>query len=363
MSNIESNEKQTSQEETHSSSRLLFVVFFVVVVCLTVAAGFLKPKTPDPVVTVLSEPEGIMGTECRLGMVFSAKKSNSVIQNVAHKTFQNCEDQLRIWETATFSNWIDDSEISRLNRGEVDKPSEELSYVLRVAKTANKATHGAFDVNLRPVIELWKNAAKTGELPTESQIREARKQRDAIDLGGISKGYCIDNALRMIIRNANPEGAMVDIGGDVDVYGKSEQGNFWTFSIVNPFDSSKVWGKFRLQTVERWENIKEEVYTTKAVCTSGSYYRGFDIDGVHYSHIIDPRTGKPVYSDTSPASVTVVAYSCMTADVWATALCVMGEDGLRYLPGDGVEAYLIFGPPERPRIVKSKGFPYVTHVK
>ena len=166
----------------------------------------------------------------------------------------------------------------------------------------------------------------------------------------------------MIIK-ANPEGAMVDIGGDVAVYGKSEQGDFWTFSIVNPFDSSKVWGKFRLQTVERWKDIKEEIYTTKAVCTSGSYYRGFDIDGVHYSHIIDPRTGKPVYNDTSPASVTVVAYECMTADVWATALCVMGEDGLRYLPGDGVEAYLIFGPPERPRVVKSKGFPNVTLVK
>ena len=360
MNNIENNEKQTLQEEP-SSSRLLFVVFFVVVVCLTVAAGFLKPKTPDPVVTVLSEPEGIMGTECRLGMVFKATESKSAIQNVAHKTLREVEDQLRIWETATFSNWIDDSEISRLNRGEVDKPSEELSHVLRVAKTANKATHGAFDVNLRPVIELWKNAAKTGEVPTESQIREARKQRDTIDLGGISKGYCIDNALRMIIK-ANPEGAMVDIGGDVAVYGKSEQGNFWTFSIVNPFDSSKVWGKFRLQTVERWKDIKEEIYTTKAVCTSGSYYRGFDIDGVHYSHIIDPRTGKPVYNDTSPASVTVVAYDCMTADVWATALCVMGEDGLKLLPKD-VEAYLIFGPPERPRVVKSKEFPKVTLIK
>lgn len=362
MSNSESNEKQASQEETSSSSRLLFVVFFVVVACLTVVAGFLKPKTPDPVVTVLSEPEGIMGTECRLGMVFKATDSKSAIQNVAHKTLREVEDQLRIWETATFSNWIDDSEISRLNHGEVDKPSEKLSYVLRVAKTANKATHGAFDVYCRPAIELWKNAVKTGEVPTESQIREARKQRDTIDLGGISKGYCIDNALRMIIK-ANPEGAMVDIGGDVAVYGKSEQGNFWTFSIVNPFDSSKVWGKFRLQTVERWKDIKEEIYTTKAVCTSGSYYRGFDIDGVHYSHIIDPRTGKPVYNDTSPASVTVIAYECMEADIWATALCVMGEDGLRYLPGDGVEAYLIFGPPERPRVVKSKGFPKVTLVK
>ena len=355
MNNIKSNEKQTLQEETSSSSRLLFVVFFIVVVCLTVAAGFLKPSAPTPVVTVLSEPEGIMGTECRLGMVFKATDSKSAIQNVAHKSLREVEDQLRIWETATFSNWIDDSEISRLNRGEIDKPSEELSSVLYYAQKANKDTHGAFDVNLRPVIELWKNAAKTGELPTEGQIQEARKQRDTIDLGGISKGYCIDNALRMIIK-ANPEGAMVDIGGDVAVYGKSEQGDFWTFSIVNPFDSSKVWGKFRLQTVINNQPV------IKAVCTSGSYYRGFDIDGVHYSHIIDPRTGKPISADKAPASVTVVACDCMTADVWATALCVLGEDGLQYLPKD-VEAYLIFGPPERPRVVKSKTFPNVSLVK
>lgn len=362
MSNLENNEKQAIQEETSSFSRLLFVVFFVVIVILTVVAGFLKPSAPTPVVTVQTEPEGIMGTECRLGMVFKATDSKSVIQNVAYKTLREVEDQLRIWETATFSNWIDDSEISRLNRGLVDKPSEELSSVLYFAKKANKDTHGAFDVNLRPVIELWKNAAKTGELPTEKQIREVRKQRDTIDLGGISKGYCIYKALRMIMRNANPEGAMVDIGGDVAVYGKSEQGDFWTFSIVNPFDSSKIWGKFRLQTVERWKDVEENVYLIYAVCTSGSYYRGFDIDGVHYSHIIDPRTGKPVYNDTSPASVTVIAYDCMTADIWATALCVMGEDGLQRLPKD-VEAYLIFGPPEHPRVVKSKGFPKVTLVK
>ena len=121
------------QEESSFLTSLLFVVFFVAVVCLTVVAGLLKPSAPDPVVTVQSEPEGIMGTECRLGMVFSAKQSNSVIQNVAYKTFRRVEDQLRIWETATFSNWIDDSEISRLNRGEVDQLSEELSFVLDAA--------------------------------------------------------------------------------------------------------------------------------------------------------------------------------------------------------------------------------------
>ena len=192
-------------------------------------------------------------------------------------------------------------------------------------------------------------------IPTEKQIREAGEQRDEIDLGGISKGYCIDNAMRMII-DANPEGAMVDIGGDVAVYGRSELGDFWTFSIVNPFDSSKVWGKFRLQTVEK------DNYHVKAVCTSGSYYRGFDIDGVHFSHIIDPRTGKPISADKAPASVTVVANDCMTADIWATALCVMGEDGLQYLPQE-TEAYLIFGPPENPRVVKFKGFPKVILVK
>ena len=356
MSNLENNEKQAMQEETSSFSRLLFVVFFVAVVCLTVVAGFLKPSAPVPVVTVQTEPEGIMGTECRLGVVIKATASKTVIQRCFQELLQLLENQLRTWESATFSNWIDDSEISRLNRGEVVQPSEDLSYVLNAAQRANKDTHGAFNVCCRPSIELWKNAAKTGVLPTEEQILQAKNQRDKIDLGGIAKGRCIDLALDFLIQSGGIAGAMVDIGGDVAVYGKSEQGDFWTFSIVNPFDSSKIWGKFRLQTVE---NDKCRV---KAVCTSGSYYRGFDIASVHYSHIIDPRTGKPVSNDKAPASVTVIAYDCMTADVWATALCVMGEDGLQRLPKD-VEAYLIFGPPERPRVVKSKGFPKVTLVK
>ena len=338
-------------------TNLLFVVFFVAVVCLTVVAGFLKPNAPPPpVVTVQSEPEGIMGTECRLGVVVKATASKAVIQRCFQEQLQLLENQLRIWETATFSNWIDDSEISRLNRGEIDQPSEELSVVLNAAQKANKDTHGAFDVYCRPVIELWKNAAKTGELPTEEQILQAKDQRDKIDLGGIAKGRCIDLALDFLIQGGGITGAMVDIGGDVAVYGRSEQGDFWTFSIVNPFDSSKVWGKFRLQTVINNQPV------IKAVCTSGSYYRGFDIDDVHYSHIIDPRTGKPISVDKAPASVTVIANDCMTTDIWATALCVLGEDGLQYLPQD-VEAYLIFGPPENPRVVKTLGFSEVTVIK
>ena len=93
------------------------------------------------------------------------------------------------------------------------------------------------------------------------------------------------------------------------------------------------------------------------MCTSGGYYRGFQINGAWYSHLIDPRTGRPKEAGTqTPASVTVLADDCITADYWATAMAVLGEDGLNRLP-ENVHVYMIIGTPENHRIVKSPRFP------
>ena len=351
MAITQSNEKQTPAEETSFSTRLLFVIFFIAVVCLTVIAGIFKPNVPPPAVVVQTAPEGIMGTECRLGVILKTTASQAE-QADALKALQYTENQLRRWETITFSNWIENSEISQLNLGKISNPSEELAFVLDAAQAAAKETHGAFDVCCRPIIELWKQADKLGKLPTDDLILQAQNQRNQKDLGGIAKGRCIDLALAEITNRIHPEGAMVDIGGDVAAYGKSESGDAWTFAIVNPFNTRQTWGRFRLKTVVDNQPV------VKAVCRSGSYFRGFDIAGTHYSHIIDPRTGRPVSKETAPVSVTVIADNCMTADIWATALCVLGKEGVNYLP-PSVDAYLIFGEPENPEIVSTKGFPEV----
>ncbi|HBO43241.1 MAG TPA: hypothetical protein DD670_04760, partial [Planctomycetaceae bacterium] len=144
-----------------------------------------------------------------------------------------------------------------------------------------------------------------------------------VDLGGIAKGYAIDRALAAV-RAAGTEGGLIDVGGDVAVFGKPPKGSFWPVDVRNPFGPGVL---TRLHIVEG------------AVCTSGDYARFQTIEGRRYSHIIDPRTGRPAWS---VPSVTVIAPSAVTADIWATALSVLGPEGLERLPGD-VEAILIEG--------------------
>jgi thiamine biosynthesis lipoprotein ApbE len=89
-----------------------------------------------------------------------------------------------------------------------------------------------------------------------------------------------------------------------------------------------------------------------AVCTSGNYARHVEIDGIRYSHIVDPRTGRP--ADRVP-SATVIAPSATVADAWATALSVLGPAGLDKLP-DGVEAMLVTGTPTHYQVHATEGY-------
>jgi thiamine biosynthesis lipoprotein len=144
-----------------------------------------------------------------------------------------------------------------------------------------------------------------------------------LDLGGVAKGYGIDRAFEALT-SAGCDGVLVDVGGDVRVRGIDARGEPWLITVRDPFGGSNP-VSFELEN--------------GAVCTSGNYERFVTIDGVRYSHIIDPRTGRP--ADRLP-SVTVVSGDAMTADAWATALSVLGPDGLGQLPRD-VEALIVEG--------------------
>lgn len=89
-----------------------------------------------------------------------------------------------------------------------------------------------------------------------------------------------------------------------------------------------------------------------AVCTSGNYRRYSEIEGRRYSHILDPRTARP--TDTHP-SVTVVAPTAILADAWATALSVLGPEGLTLLPDD-IDAMILTGEPDNCTIRRTDGF-------
>ena len=131
-----------------------------------------------------------------------------------------------------------------------------------------------------------------------------------------------------------------DHAGSIHQVGAALDGDSWKIGITNPFDPDKLCGRLALRE--------------GAVATSGNYRRFSVIDGKRYSHILDPRTGRPT---DAAASVTVIAPDCTTADVWATALSVLGTEGLKKVEAiDGLEAMMIVGTPDDHRIEMTSGF-------
>ena len=145
-----------------------------------------------------------------------------------------------------------------------------------------------------------------------------------ITLGGIAKGYAVDEALK-VIKDMGISYALVDAGGDISTLGSKPRGELWSIALVNPDDTSQSLATFRVHD--------------KSVATSGNYERYFDPEA-KVGHIIDPRTG---YSAAGCISVTIIAESCTQADALATGVFVMGpEDGMRLVESlDDVKCFIV----------------------
>ncbi len=335
------------------SSRLKSLAVVAAVMTLAAVGLWRAGKDRQPVYWA-ARPLGIMGTETELTAVAGPGR-----QHILAKAITAADAALRSVE-AHMSTHLEDSEISRFNAaqpGLAVPVSPETMEVLEASRQLAEQTHRAFDVTCRPIVEVWTKAAKEDKLPADAELAaalalvgwdkialrrravEKRAFSGGVDLGGIAKGYGIDRAVAAM-KDAGAIGGLVDVGGDVRCFGRRPAGGKWRIGIRNPFtkDRTDLIGRLRL--------------SRGAVCTSGNYERYWTIKGERYSHIVDPRTGRPV--DEAP-SVTVVAPTAMVADAWATALSVLGRDGLAMLP-EGVEAMLVIGPPENHTTVTSGGF-------
>lgn len=331
--------------------KVLFVTAAALLSALVVLAMLRTAGKPAGRARVL-EPQAVMGTSCRLVAV----PGDGAGETAADRALEAAERRIRNVE-ARMSSWIEHSEIGRLNRapaGRVVELSTPTRQVLRRARAACQATSGAFDATLGPAIELWRAAGKRGRLPTAARVRAARAastwelleltEKGAVkaarsvrvDLGGVAKGYAIDEALDEL-EAAGLAGGLVDIGGDLAVFGQPPEGTTWRVDVRDPFGEG-VLGHLRIHS--------------GAVCTSGNYARFTTIDDARFSHILDPRTGRPV-TDAVP-SVTVLAPHAVDADIWSTALSVLGSERLASLP-EGVQALMVLGTREAPRLVCTRG--------
>jgi FAD:protein FMN transferase len=258
------------------------------------------------------------------------------------------------------SDYNPESELGRLSRtsgqGKAVPVSSDLWRVLERAWQLSSQSDGAFDVTVGPAVNLWRKARRERRMPEPRLLAKARqavgyknmKLNPAshtvellvpdmrLDLGGIAKGYALDAALH-VLRKRGITRALVSGGGDM--------------ALGEPPPGKKGW-RIELAPLDVTNAPPSQFVLLKnaGLATSGDLFQRLEINGIRYSHIVDPRTGIGL---TDHSLVTVIARDGMTADSLTKVASVLGpKAGMHFIqhhtaaevrivrkPGDTVEVY------------------------
>jgi thiamine biosynthesis lipoprotein len=263
------------------------------------------------------------------GQVFGT--SYSVIYD-SHVNYEKQFDSLFYVINKSMSTYIENSDISKINRNETIQVDEHFTTVFKTSKIIYHVTSGAFDPTIGAVVNAWDfgpegkivslDSIKIDSLMLSVGLDKVKMRKNAIlkdnlhtylDFNAIAKGYAVD-VIAEFLESRHINDYLVEIGGEIRCKGmNNEKKANWMVGIDKPnFDGS--------QSV-----IKAIKLQNEAMATSGTY-RKFKLDaqGNRYAHIIDTKTGYP--SKTNVLSVSVIANDCMTADAYATAFQAMGID-------------------------------------
>lgn len=276
----------------------------------------------------------LMGTRARIEVDAASRDRAVAASEAAVEAMGRVEDLL--------STWRDDTELARINGTEIHaptRPDAEVAGWLREMAALGHRTGGAVDPAVGALVDVWALRG-AGRIPTEEERRSAlqasgprgihvdpatgtvtRHDDDAwIDAGAFGKGAALRVA-RDRLEAAGVSRAVIDLGGQLLHLGSGPT----TLTVAHPADRDRPVVRLHMANA--------------SAATSGQSERGFDIDGVRYGHIVDPRDGRPV-----PAwgSVTVVASDPLEADALSTALYVMGPvAGYDWATEEGVAALFL----------------------
>ncbi len=306
--------------------------FATVIACLLsatflpIARAYDEP-IPAPQSTMASVYEfhhdNVLGTQLELRIVAGSEQAATVAEQRVLKEIDRLNEVL--------STYRPDSELSVwLKNGTSSVVSDDLRNVLKASEHWQKQSSGAFHPGVEMMSQLWRAAEASQSMPDQKELAQAaetirsapwtwmpddRVQPTgyAVTFNALAKGYIIDQACDRAMKTAGVEFVSVNIGGDLRVAGSRPQ-----------------------RVVVRTENHvgKDEVVDViqlkdLSIATSGPQFRGFEIQGTHYSHLINPATGMPVHHIRSAS---VVADSAMTADALATACSVLSvEESLKLI--------------------------------
>ncbi len=269
-----------------------------------------------------------MGTIIEYTIMARDKDHARAVMLKAHQEIERIE--------CLFSEEDSASEIYRFNhsRAGIYTNAEVYRCVLR-ALDQHKKTNGAFDITIKPVLDLYRFQSNNPSPPTDGLISGALsnvgvnkleispddKDRSwrlgkaaeevSLTMGGFVKGYAVDRAIQKLREN-QIDNAIINAGGDLYCLG-TKSGELWSVGVRHPRQVGTVQNTLALSNL--------------GVATSGDYQRYFLFEGQRYHHLLDPQTGKPA---RKAQSATVIAKTAEEADAWATALFVLGPDeGIR----------------------------------
>jgi thiamine biosynthesis lipoprotein len=254
----------------------------------------------------------------------------------------------------SMSTYRRDSEISRFNRfnkvGQKFKISNDFLQVMKAGQEIHRLSDGAWDGTVNPLVDLWGfgSSGTRGKIPPKGEIGALlpaigftnidvldsgflvkNQAAVTVDLSSIAKGYGVDQ-VAALLNNLGYRNYLVEIGGEIFAAGRTRETTPWRIGINRP----------------RADAAFDAIYAVVALsnqgfATSGDYRNFFEVNGIRYSHVIDPRTGFPVSNRVVSASI--VCSTCTMADGIATAVMVMGVNkGLEMINRlDGVEGLIV----------------------
>lgn len=235
------------------------------------------------------------------------------------------------------SDWKHDSQVSDVNRNAGIRPVKVDREVFELTQRAiyfSRITNGAFDISFAAMERIWKFDGSMDTLPSPGQVKASvakvgykniildsaastiflKLPGMKIGFGALGEGYAADRCREMMLAKGIRAG-IVNATGDMSTWGKQPNGNKWKIGIANPKETGELLAVITVQH--------------GAVTTSGSYEKYAEINGVRYSHIINPSTGYPA---TGLTSVTVTGPGAETANALSTSIMVLGEkEGLKLL--------------------------------
>lgn len=270
-----------------------------------------------------------MGTLISLTVVSNSRQKAMAAMDRAFQTLTDLEQQT--------SRKIPTSFTSQLNRSAGQNRTLISPSYLALLKSSlyySQLTQGAFDITIGSLTSLWHFEDDQGTLPDEKSIRlrlplvnssllELNEEKKTarlsqpgmmIDLGGIAKGWAVDQVVE-VLKEEGMTGGIVNAGGNIGLFGLKPGGEKWRIGIQHPRQPSEI--------------LTSLLLTDCSITTSGDYERCFFVDQVRYHHILDPKTG---YPGRLCQSVTIVSASALAGDALSTGVFILGpEKGLALL--------------------------------